>query len=51
MNPTDTQIARAQALGRAAGRDGLPLTSCPYTKAEPVLRVRWGLAHAGAQAQ
>jgi len=51
MNPTDAQIARAQALGRQAGRSSMPLTSCPYTKDQPVLRVRWGLAHADAQAR
>lgn len=49
---SDQDIARAQALGRAAARAGLPVTSCPYpwdgSPADRVLRMRWALAYAGA---
>jgi|1185.fasta_scaffold00009_19 ribosome modulation factor len=48
MTHTDTDIARAQALGRAAGAAGSRLDSCPYDRRQPVLRARWGIAYAGA---
>lgn len=46
--PTDREIARAQALGRAAGAAGSNLSTCPYKADRPALRIRWGIAYAGA---
>lgn len=45
---TDAEIARAQALGRAAGAAGSRLSICPYDATQPALRVRWGISYAGA---
>ncbi len=43
--PTDLDIARAQALGRAAGRGCLPMRP-PYPLEQRALRARWALAYA-----
>lgn len=45
--PTDAEIARAQALGRLAARNGVPASECPYT--DPVLRLRYTLAYSNGQ--
>lgn len=49
MTVSDAQIARAQALGRQAGKAGVRVDSCPYGPGEPVLRMRWLLAHAAEE--
>lgn len=46
---SDTEIARAQALGRLAGKAGAPLV-CPYPHDRRMLRARWALAYAEARA-
>lgn len=43
---SDVEIARAQALGRAAGRAREPLNSNPYPESRADLRVRWATAYA-----
>jgi ribosome modulation factor len=48
MTYTDAEIARAQALGRAAGAAGSRLDTCPYDAHQAGLRARWGIAYAGA---
>lgn len=45
---TDAEIARAQALGRLAGREQASITTCPYPRTDRVLRLRWVLAYARA---
>lgn len=42
--PTDTDVARAEALGRLAARAGQQVTACPYPTGARVLRMRWVLA-------
>jgi hypothetical protein len=49
--PTDEEIARAQAFGRLAAREGKPVDTCPYTQDTPadrVLAYRWVRAYTGA---
>lgn len=43
----DKDIARAQALGRAAGRANRPVDENPY-KTDRVLALRWVRAYVGA---
>lgn len=46
--PTDEEIARAQAFGRLAAREGKTVSTCPYTKDTPadrVLAYRWVCAY------
>lgn len=47
-NVSDRDIARAQALGRAAARAQRPTTTNPYGRDQRVLRMRWVMAYAGA---
>lgn len=51
MSGDGREKARAQALGRLAARDGQPVTVCPFTKDQRVLRIRWLLAHAEESAK
>jgi hypothetical protein len=46
--PSERDIARAQALGRLAGRAQRPVETNPYRADERVLRARWVLAYARA---
>lgn len=46
--PSERDIARAQALGRLAGRAQRPVETNPYGREERVLRARWLLAYVGA---
>lgn len=48
LQTTDPDIARAQALGRLAAREGRPVSTCPYGDDQRALRMRWVLAYAGA---
>lgn len=48
MTVTDEEIARAQALGRAAAAANRRIGSCPYPRGENVLRLRWVLAYVDA---
>lgn len=43
--PSERDIARAQALGRLAGREQRPVESNPYGRDERVLRARWVCAY------
>lgn len=46
--PSDRDIARAQALGRLAGRAQRPVETNPYGRDERVLRARWVCAYVRA---
>jgi hypothetical protein len=49
--PADEEIARAQALGRLAAREGASAATCPYgqdTPADRVLAYRWVRAYTAA---
>lgn len=46
--PSDRDIARAQALGRLAGRAQRPVETNPYRRDERVLRARWVCAYVDA---
>ena len=48
--PSEQDIARAQALGRLAGRVQRPVEINPYGRDERVLRARWARASAGTPA-
>lgn len=45
---TDEEIARAQALGRAAAAANRRIDTCPYPRAQRVLRLRWVRAYTDA---
>lgn len=49
--PDRAALTRAQALGRLAGGEGVPVTACPYTKEQRALRIRWMLGHADGAAR
>jgi hypothetical protein len=51
MSVTDKQLARAEALGRLAARDGQGLADNPYPARQQVERSRWARAHAGVTAK
>jgi hypothetical protein len=48
--PTDQDIARAEALARLSVRAGRPVETCPFASDDRVLRARWVLAYARANA-
>ena len=51
MTNTDQDLARAQALGRAAARAKQRVTTCPYSSKTAdgrALRYLWVMAYAGA---
>lgn len=51
MSISDPDLARAEALGRLAARDGQSLSDNPFPPDRRVERARWAMAHAGVTAQ